>query len=160
MGVGEYTGAVVAGAKNFEDGLKLVYERGNEMSKCVQDIDETQTASIKAGRERTLQLMRDEPNVELALINSPIQTVISGRRENVVNILKYARKKKVASVVLNISVPTHNSIMQPASLTVRNFLNKIPISKSQIPIISNMAAEAYSDPSDVKESLSANMWNI
>lgn len=52
--MGEYTGAVVAGAINFEDGLKLVYERGNEMSKCVQDIDETQTASIKAGRERTL----------------------------------------------------------------------------------------------------------
>ena len=36
----------MAGALNFEDGLKLVHERGNEMSKCVTDI-EIQAATIQ-----------------------------------------------------------------------------------------------------------------
>ena len=82
MSLGEYTGAVAAGAIKFEDGLKLVFMRGKEMTACVENV-ETLTATIKAGKSRTIELMADEPNVELALVNSPIQTVISGRKENV-----------------------------------------------------------------------------
>ena len=158
LSLGEYTGAVAAGSIKFEDGLKLVYNRGIEMTNCVDGV-ETQTATLKAGRMRTLQLMADEPNVEIALVNSPIQTVISGYKENVQKILKKAQNMKVKGKELNVSVSTHNSVMRPATIPIHDFLDSISVFKAQIPIISNSTAQAITDPEDVKESLTNNVYS-
>lgn len=39
LSLGEYTGAVAAGSIKFEDGLRLVYNRGIEMTNCVEGVE-------------------------------------------------------------------------------------------------------------------------
>ena len=157
MSLGEYIGAAAAESISFEDGLKLVWMRGWEMMKCVENA-ETLTASLKAGKNRVLELIDEEPHVEIALLNSPVQTVISGKKKNIENVLKLAKRQKIRGIALKVSVPTHNSMMQPASIPVKKFLNAIDIQPAKIPILSNPDAEPYTSPEELRASLTNNLY--
>lgn len=94
--------------------------------------------------------MQDEPNVELALVNSPVQTVISGMKENVEKVLKKAKKENVVGMNLNISWLAHSSLLQPASVPISKLLKEMKVSKASVPILSNYTAEPYEDPKDLR----------
>ena len=82
--LGEYTALVAAGALGFEDGARLVTERGDAMQGAADEHPGTMAAFIgisDADAEAACQ--RAESDVWLANYNSPGQVVVAGTAEGV-----------------------------------------------------------------------------
>ena len=102
--------------------------------------------------------MGDEPNVELALVNGPTQTIISGKRDNVENVLNRAKKEKIRSLILKISIPSHNSLMKDSAIPVTTFLESTIIKPAKVPVYSGAYCVPNTHEHDIKASLADSIW--
>jgi [acyl-carrier-protein] S-malonyltransferase len=89
-----------------------------------------------------------------ANFNSPQQIVISGQKDavdKVTSLLKEAGAKRV--VPLTVSAPFHCSLMNKAAEELKEVLDGINISEINVPIVTNVDAEANSDHNAITDLL-------
>src|SRR5438045_7338083 len=82
--LGEYTALVAAGSLNFEDALRLVWERGRLMKEEGERRPGGMAAVIGLSHERLVRVIKQaskKGTVVIANSNSPLQTDISGKIE-------------------------------------------------------------------------------
>jgi acyl transferase domain-containing protein/SAM-dependent methyltransferase/acyl carrier protein len=110
--VGEYTAACVAGAFGFEDGLRLIAERGRlmqslpaggRMAAVFTDLESIEGAIISTGARL----------VSIAAINGPELVVISGQSHEVQAVLDRLWSEGAKSSDLVVSHAFHSPLMQP-----------------------------------------------
>jgi len=77
LSLGEFTALTAVGVMSFEDGLKIVRQRGRFMQEAC-DATEGGMAAIIGLDEATTRKVCDAADVELANLNCPGQLVISG----------------------------------------------------------------------------------
>ncbi len=109
--VGEIVAATVAGQMSFEDGLRLMRERGRLMQGVARD---GMMASLLADEGRAaaaLEPYRDR--VSIAAVNGPESTVISGEREAVQAIVRQLEGEGVKVKVLKVSNAFHCPLVEP-----------------------------------------------
>src|SRR5882724_4520634 len=82
LSLGEFTALAVAGAMSFEDGLKLVRQRGRFMQEACEATQGGMAAIIGLD-EAPLREVCSETGVALANLNCPGQLVISGEAEKI-----------------------------------------------------------------------------
>lgn len=161
--LGEFTALAAAGALSFEDGLRLVRERGRLMKQADEqspgamaallglDASEVREICARAAQETGGVLV-------LANDNCPGQIVISGDDATLdvgLNLAKEAGVKR--AVRLPISIAAHSPLMEPASHQFRQTLDKTEFHPPSVPVYANLSATPLEDVNAIRGELGAQL---
>jgi len=155
--LGEYSALVAANAMSFEDGLKVVKERGRLMFEAGQKQPGTMAAIIGLTAEQVNELcdsLAEKGIVQPANFNSPGQIAISGEVSTVREAIEKAREMGAKKAVeLVVSGAFHSPLMQTAQDGLQEALKKTEIKDAVIPLYSNVEATAVQDNAKIREML-------
>jgi [acyl-carrier-protein] S-malonyltransferase len=155
--LGEYSALYSIDVFSFEDGLKLVKERGESMQYAGEQNPGTMAAIIKLDRDKILEACENASQfglVKIANINSPNQIVISGEKDAVQSAMKYAKDLGAKIVVeLEVSGAFHSPLMQYATKILTETINTVSFKKPKIPIYGNVDAQSCNSIPKLKENL-------
>jgi len=155
--LGEYNALVAAGSLKFEDGLKLVKERGRLMYEAGQNQPGTMAAIIGLDPEKVKQLCADLAEtgiVQPANFNSPGQIAISGDVKTVhaaIDKAKEAGAKKAVELV--VSGAFHSPLMKQAQEGLQAAIENTEFKDAQVPLYSNVEATAVTDNVKIRQLL-------
>ena len=156
LSLGEYTALVFSGVMSFEDGLRIVQQRGQAMqdasdatpsgmvSILLLDIPQVQQIVAEASSEGTLQI---------ANYLCPGNTVVSGVNAACEKAAELTEAAGGRAMPLAVAGAFHTSIMEPADQRLADALAGVTLSKPEIPVYSNVDAATHDDPDDVKDVL-------
>ncbi|HXC36429.1 MAG TPA: ACP S-malonyltransferase [Candidatus Acidoferrales bacterium] len=143
LSLGEFTALTAAGAMSFEDGLRVVRERG----KFMQEACETTRGGMAAviGLDETpTRAVCEEAGVTLANLNCPGQIVISGEADRIGRAVELAKTKGAKRAIpLQVAGAYHSPLMASAQPKLEAELARIKISAPSIPVISNVTANPH-----------------
>ncbi len=145
LSLGEFTALAAAGALSFEDGLKVVRQRGLFMQEAC---DETKggMAAIIGMEQDAVQKVCDEAGVQLANLNCPGQIVISGEASRIEAACEVAKAQGAKRALpLTVAGAYHSALMSSASSRLAETLKSTTIQAPSVPVISNVTAEAHGD---------------
>lgn len=163
--LGEYSALVCAGAFSFEDGIKLVEYRGQEMQKAVPEGTGAMYAIIGLA-DNKIQTICQQVEAETEQVvspvnyNSPGQVVIAGSAEaasKAGELCKEAGAKR--ALPLAVSVPSHCALMQPAAQKLAQMLDSIQVSAPKIAVVNNVDVSIETDPDAIKRALVRQLSN-
>ncbi|MCD6461064.1 ACP S-malonyltransferase [bacterium] len=157
LSLGEFTALAVAGVYSFEDGLKLVYNRGKYMQQACEDNPGTMASIIGADRNVVKNIVSQYNKlgslVALANLNCPGQIVVSGTKEAVEQVVSKAQDDGYRAVLLNVSGAFHSSLMESARVKLAQAVSEIKFNDAVIPVISNCDAVIRTDADEIKSAV-------
>ena len=162
--LGEFSALVVAGALDWEDGLRLVSARAQAMQKACE-IQEGTMAAVLALPDETVIQVCHQVNEELqqksaddvvvaANFNCPGQVVISGSVNGVEQAcvaLKAAGAKR--ALRLSVGGAFHSPLMRPAAEELQEAIMQTTFHAPQCPVYQNVSAQAETDKDVIKQQL-------
>ena len=161
--LGEYSALVCAEAVAFSDAIKLVHQRGLFMQGAIPVGVGKMTAILSLDVESVEAACSQVENngvVSVANYNSPSQIVIAGDADAVDEASKLCSEAGAKRVVeLNVSVPSHCNLMEPAADELKNVLDTIAFQTPRIPIVQNVDAGISDSADEIKERLISQLFN-
>lgn len=155
--LGEYSALVAAGSIGFTDAVELVRVRGEAMQSAVGPGQGRMAAILGLDDERIIQICQDHVSdgvVEAVNFNAPGQVVIAGARAAVDKVAEACREAGAKRVMpLDVSVPSHCALMQPAADRMAGALAGCSVSDAGIPVVQNVSATAVTDANTIRENL-------
>jgi len=143
LSLGEFTALTAAGAMSFEDGLRVVWQRGKFMQEACDATRGGMAAVIGLDEAPTREVCA-EAGVVLANLNCPGQLVISGGAEKIAKACELAKAKGAKRAIpLPVAGAYHSPLMAGAQPKLQSELAKIKISPPVVPVISNVTAAAH-----------------
>ncbi|MDA7916035.1 ACP S-malonyltransferase [Verrucomicrobia bacterium] len=145
LSLGEFTALAAAGSLSFEDGLKVVRQRGIFMQEAC-DTTKGGMAAIIGMDQEAVQKVCDESGVQLANLNCPGQIVISGAAEKIEAACVQAKAQGAKRALpLPVAGAYHSLLMQSASGKLAEVLAGTTIAAPSVPVISNVTADAHGE---------------
>jgi acyl transferase domain-containing protein len=143
--LGEYVAACLAGVFSLEDALAAVAVRGMLMQ------DTTPGAMLAVSLSESDALAMVNPEIELAAVNGPSQTVLSGAEHAIADFADQLTARDIPFIRLRTSHAFHSRTMEPALATFGTMLRSVPLRAPSIPYIENLnggfqSASAAADP--------------
>jgi [acyl-carrier-protein] S-malonyltransferase len=149
LSLGEFTALTAAGAMSFENGLRVVRQRGKFMQEACDVTRGGMAAIIGLDEVRTREVCA-EAGVELANLNCPGQLVISGETEKIAKACELAKAKGAKRAIpLTVAGAYHSPLMASAQSKLQAELAKIKISAPTVPVISNVTAQPHGDSTEI-----------
>lgn len=150
--LGEYSALASARVFSFEEGLRLVRQRGLIMNNVFYEGRGAMAAVIGLGDKMVETICKKTQGVcEIANYNSPGQVVISGEKDAVLKACQLAGKEgALKTVVLKVSGPFHSSLMKGAEKRLAKELDALKFLKPVIPVVANVTADFIVDPNHIK----------
>lgn len=148
--LGEFSALVAAGALELDDALRLVRARGRYMQAAAPVGDGAMAAVLKldeAGVREALAAV--DGTVEVANLNAPGQTVISGAASAVREATDHLRARGAKVIPLSVSAPFHCSLMTPARNRLERDLAFTTFSPTAFPVVANVTAREYGSPEEM-----------
>ncbi|HEX7576809.1 MAG TPA: ACP S-malonyltransferase [Verrucomicrobiae bacterium] len=153
LSLGEFTALAAAGAMSFEDGLRVVRQRGKFMQQACDATRGGMAAVIGLDEARTREVCAGA-GVVLANLNCPGQLVISGEAEKITKACELAKARGAKRAIpLPVAGAYHSPLMAGAQSKLQAELAKIQISPPTVPVISNVTAQAHGIPSGISARL-------
>ena len=155
--LGEYSALAVSKAISVSDAARLLRARGLAMQDAVP-VGVGAMAAILGLNFETVQSLAIEAQAvgicQAANDNDPSQVVISGERTAVELAIELAKNSGAKrAIMLPVSAPFHCELMAPAAQKMKIELEAIKIKPPIVPIVSNVSAQAISDPNEIKKLL-------
>src|ERR1017187_10390283 len=143
LSLGEFTALTAAAAMSFEDGLRVVRQRGRFMQEACEATRGGMAAVIGLDEAPTREICA-EAGVTLANLNCPGQIVISGELDKITKAVELAKAKGAKRAIpLPVAGAYHSPLMAGAQPKLQAELAKIKISLPMVPVISNVTAQAH-----------------
>ncbi len=159
--LGEYSALCASGVISLADAVRLVHERGKLMTQAVECMDTQMAAVLGLDDEQVADLCRHASSttgvVDPANFNSPGQVVIAGTQVGVDKVIEDVQALGKKCVPLKVSVPSHCSLMKPASEKLAELLRATDFSYPKIPVIQNVNAQVATSLDDIKTALIAQL---
>ncbi len=144
LSLGEFTALTAAGVMSFEDGLRVVRQRGKFMQEAC-DVTQGGMAAIIGLDEGPTREVCAEAGVVLANLNCPGQLVISGASDKIAKACELAKAKGAKRALpLTVAGAYHSPLMASAQPKLAAELAKITLLAPTVPVISNVTAQAHS----------------
>ena len=134
--VGEYVAAYAAGVFSLEDGLKLIANRARLMQSLPHDGKMAAVFMDQAGISPFLAPYTDA--VSVAAVNGPANTVISGKRESMDQILGQLAADGVKIHELVVSNAFHSPLMEPILDQFGQIAAEVAYAPPKVGLISNV----------------------
>jgi [acyl-carrier-protein] S-malonyltransferase len=161
--LGELSALCAAGALSFEDGLKLVRERGRLMKLAGERAPGSMAAILGMDTERLRQICSDvsaqhaQP-VVLANDNCPGQIVISGGKDAVAAAGATAKQQGAKRVApLAVSIAAHSPLMASVADEFAQAVAATAFSPARVPVLANTSAKPITHPDDIRAELCAQL---
>lgn len=161
LSIGAYPAAVIAGALDYADAVRLVQRRGELMEHAyphgygmaaISGLDRYQLAMLIAGIHSTAT------PVYLANLNGPRQMVISGTEAALQSVMTLALASGATRTVrLDVSVPSHCELFDAAALDMQGAFSAVTMRRPRLTYLSASAARALFDPALIANDLASNM---
>jgi len=148
LSLGEFTALHLAGAFDFETGLKLVRLRGQAMQDAAEASDGSMVALIGADEAQAVALCDEARGGDVlvpANFNCPGQIVISGSSAACKRSLAVAEKMGLRATALTVTGAFHSPLMQPAADRLAAALDDVSWSTLTVPVVSNVTAQPHSE---------------
>jgi [acyl-carrier-protein] S-malonyltransferase len=153
LSLGEFTALTVAGVMSFEDGLKVVRQRGRFMQEACAATQGGMAAIIGLNEAATREVCA-ETGVVLANLNCPAQIVISGPSEKMAPACALAKAKgAMRAVPLPVAGAYHSPLMASAQPKLEAELARVLISPPSVPVIANVTAQPHGGPGAIRARL-------
>jgi len=153
LSLGEYSALAASEAISFEDVVYLVRRRGEFMEEEAAKNPGGMLSIIGLDLAKVKEIC-SKANCEIANLNCPGQTVISGGPVEIDNAKKEAEVLGAKMAIkLEVSGAFHSSFMKGASLKLAKELDKINIKNPKIPLVSNVTAKPVTGAQEIKENL-------
>jgi [acyl-carrier-protein] S-malonyltransferase len=150
--LGEFTALVSAGSLTFEEGLRLVRERGRLMQVAGETHPGGMGAFLGLEMEQAREVCEQASHATgealvIANDNCPGQVVISGGATAVDRALELGKEMGAKRAVrLALSVAAHSPLMQSAAEQFKRELEKIHFQSPQFAVYGNVSAAPLSSP--------------
>ncbi len=154
--LGEYSALSCAGYLNFSETLKILRKRGDAMQNSVPKGLGGMVAVLGSTIDTIENILKDNETkfkAQIANDNSEGQIVLSGKTEDLDNLIQVLKENSIKNIKLPVSAPFHCSLMSKATEIMKEELNKISILEGKNDLISNVTAEAISNTKDLKSLL-------
>jgi len=157
--LGEYTALTASGALAFEDGVRLVVERGEAMHHAAEERPGTMAAVLGADEDDVeAACQRAEGEVWVANYNGPGQVVIAGTPEAVAVAGTIAKELGARRIMpFPVAGAFHTALMAPARGRLRKALADTPFSAPEVRVVANVDARAHPGRDDWPGLLSAQL---
>jgi len=153
LSLGEFTALTAAGAMRFEDGLRVVRQRGRFMQEAC-DITKGGMAAVIGLDEAPTRAVCAEAGVVLANLNCPGQLVISGEADRIAKACDLAKDKGARRAIpLPVAGAYHSPLMASAQPKLQAELSTAKISAPVVPVISNVTAQPHGNPDQISARL-------
>jgi [acyl-carrier-protein] S-malonyltransferase len=157
--LGEYSALAAAGAFTLADTARLLRVRGQAMQKAVPvgvgamaaliglEFDAAAAVAAEAAQDQVCQAAND---------NGGGQVVVSGDKAAVERAVEIAKGKGAKrAMLLPVSAPFHCALMAPAAEAMAEALAKVNVQTQVVPVVSNVMAEAATEPAAIVRALIA-----
>ena len=149
LSLGEFTALTAAGAMSFEDGLRVVRQRGRFMQEACDSTKGGMAAVIGLDETPTREVCA-EAGVVLANLNCPGQLVISGEAERILKAVDLAKARGAKRAIpLPVAGAYHSPLMAGAQPKLLAELTKAKLSTPAVPVISNVTAQPHTTPDQI-----------
>lgn len=153
LSLGEYSALVAAEAFNFEDALYLVRKRGELMEEAARARPGAMLSIIGLELAKVREICR-KTNTEVANVNCPGQTVISGGLNEIQQAQSAAQEAGAnLTVKLEVSGAFHSSFMQEAALKFARELDRVKINNPKFILVSNVTAKPVASAGEIRDNL-------
>jgi [acyl-carrier-protein] S-malonyltransferase len=153
LSLGEFTALTAAGAMSFEDGLRVVRQRGKFMQEACE-VTKGGMAAVIGLEEAPTREVCAQAGVVLANLNCPGQLVISGEAEKIITACDLAKAKGAKRALpLPVAGAYHSPLMASAQPKLAAELAQVKLAAPVVPVISNVTAEAHTTPADISARL-------
>lgn len=153
--LGEFSALVANGTLNFEDALRLVYQRALAMQKACEVEPSTMAAILGLEDEVVENICAEIDGVVVAAnYNCPGQLVISGSvpavEEACAKLTEAGAKR---AMILQVGGAFHSPLMEPAREELAAAIEKTTFNQPKCPVYQNVTASAVSNPDEIKRNL-------
>ena len=149
LSLGEFTALTAAGAMSFEDGLRVVRQRGRFMQEAC-DVTKGGMAAVIGLDEAPTREVCAEAGVVLANLNCPGQLVISGEADKITKACELAKAKGAKRAIpLTVAGAYHSPLMASAQPKLLAELAKAKLAAPLVPVISNVNAQPHTTPDQI-----------
>ncbi len=154
LSLGEYSALVFAGCLDFDEALDLVVARGEFMQDACDEVPGTMASILGLPAEEVEKIVSEAgpaDRLAVANYNSPVQTVISGGREEVEKGCELAKERGARRVVpLKVAGAYHSALMASATKKLAPILEKVTLRPSRCPFYSNVSGGRVDDPEEIR----------
>ena len=151
--LGEYSALSCAHYLDFSDTIKLLRARGNAMQNAVPK-GEGGMVAVLGSTINTIESIiddnKDKFTIQIANDNSDGQIVLSGKKNDLNELLKTLKLESIKSVLLPVSAPFHCKLMSKATNIMKNEIEKLNFKDGENILISNVTADEISNKDDLK----------
>src|SRR3989454_6113873 len=153
LSLGEFTALTAAGALNFEDGLKLVRQRGRFMQEACEVTKGGMAAIIGLDEAPTRQVCA-QAGVALANLNCPGQLVISGEADRIAQACELAKAKGAKRALpLTVAGAYHSPLMAGAQPKLQAELAQVTLNPPAVMVVSNVTAQPHNGVQSIRARL-------
>jgi [acyl-carrier-protein] S-malonyltransferase len=153
LSLGEFTALTAAGAMSFEEGLRVVRQRGRFMQEACAATQGGMAAIIGLNEAATREVCA-EAGVVLANLNCPGQLVISGATEKMAPACALAKAKgAMRALPLPVAGAYHSPLMASAQPKLEAELARVALVPPAVPVIANVTAQPHKGPAAIRTRL-------
>lgn len=153
LSLGEWSALCFAEAVSFEDGLRILAARGRFMQEACEEREGAMLSVIGLDGVAIAKIAADA-GVEIANLNSPEQTVLSGSKAGIQQAEKLAGAAGAKrAIVLNVAGAYHSSFMSAAAGKLDQFLKSVVIQPPRVPVVSNVTGLPHGTPDEIKRAM-------
>ncbi len=150
LSLGEFTALAAAGTMTFEEGLRVVRQRGLFMQQACEATRGSMAAIIGLDEGPTRQVCQ-QAGVVLANLNCPGQLVISGEAEKISAACELAKAAGARRALpLTVAGAYHSPLMASAQPKLEAELASLNLKSPAVPVISNVTALPHEGPATIK----------
>ena len=151
--LGEYTALVAARCVDFQEAIRIVFERGRLMQEA--GLGKPGGMAAVMGLDlAALEEICQETKTRISNINCPGQTIISGLKEDLAKAVALAKDKGARrTVYLGVSGAFHSHLMRPALEELASVIDSVKFRDPIYPIIANTTAKPLEKASEIKREL-------
>lgn len=142
--LGELAALTVAGAVDFENGIKMVTRRGQLMQAAAEKVDSAMIAVMKLEASQVEALCAAYPEAYPVNYNCPGQTVVAVKRDQLDGLKQDIKAAGGRALPLKVSGGFHSPFMAEAAEQFGAYLQDVKFSSTfKVPLYSNYTGYPY-----------------
>lgn len=157
LSLGEYSALVASESLDFETAVSLVKKRGRFMQEAVPQGVGSMVAVIGLDENKIKEVLKvasEKGIVEIANYNTNNQIVVGGETEAVEFASKLLKEYGARRVIpLKVSGPFHTSLLNTASIKLKEEFENIHFNDPKIKTITNVTADFIKNGNEIKDLL-------
>jgi acyl transferase domain-containing protein len=137
---GELTALWAAEALTTDGYLSLIYQRG----KLFSTLQGLESVMLAVQAEATFIEAYLLPNLYIANLNSPLQTVVVGSQETIAEFQQLLAEYQIKSQIIPVTTPFHTPLLNALDGGWKEVIKKALLSTPALPVYSNTSGQVHS----------------